>query len=103
MANLASPQVGRQWQLRGSRALARLKKQDRTMQEWLPIKERNGFARHEGELRVFDAERRSATPTRGPLSASYVQPTHNAGRWPKGAVRSALPQQLAPQLATLTA
>lgn len=84
--------------LRGRWALVRLKKQEKTQQAWLLIKERDGFARSEVEFNVVEAQPDSVNATALPSASPAPNTTTEA--WPEGAVRSALPEQLAPQLAT---
>lgn len=84
--------------LRGRWALVRLKKQEKTQQAWLLIKERDGFARPAVEFNVVDARPDSVNASAH--STTSRAPTTTTEAWPEGAVRSALPEQLAPQLAT---
>ncbi|MFN3493483.1 MAG: non-homologous end-joining DNA ligase, partial [Hydrogenophaga sp.] len=84
--------------LRGRWALVRLKKQDTSKQAWLLIKERDRFARGEAEFNVVEAEPHSVNAAAPPSASSA--PSSKTDPWPEGALRSALPKQLAPQLAT---
>ena len=76
--------------LRGKWALVRIKGKSEKHQPWLLIKEKDSFAQPASAYSVVDALPDSVMATALPVA-----------NWPAGAVKSALPATLTPQLATL--
>jgi bifunctional non-homologous end joining protein LigD len=88
--------------LQGRWALVRMKTRDEKKPAWLLIKERDAFARPAQEFSVVDAAPDSVAAKDLPRAgkAAAAKPAGEGGAWPPEAVRSALPEALAPQLAT---
>ena len=94
--------------LRGRWVLVRMKGKHEKQAPWLLIKEKDAFARAATEYSVVD-EQPASVQSGGPAPAAAIAPRADDGRatadsdWPGQAVPAALPQTLAPQLASLGA
>ena len=104
--------------LHGRWALVRMKGKSERQDPWLLIKEKDTFVRSAVEFSVVDAQPDSVKGLRVPVSktpvASAARAVRNpakrtsasnrlATKLPDGAVKAALPEKFAPQLATLAA
>ncbi|MGB7196442.1 MAG: DNA ligase D [Collimonas pratensis] len=86
--------------LHGRWALIRMKSNGVRKEAWLLIKETDDYARAASDYSVLDAEPDSVAATTA-LDAAQIKSQSKRGRMPRGALKAALPQYLAPQLATL--
>ena len=100
--------------LQGKWALIRIKGSSEKQQPWLLIKEKDAFVRDDAEYRIVDALPDSVIKTGATDQAPAIASTrkrpvvpvvddHAPKGLPQAAIKSALPDTLSPQLATLVA